>query len=311
MKDVEAVSRLGSLLRVAPELQQICRFGAQWASPHPSEDTGWAPFHIVTSGCCVLDAGGCRGIVLREGDVAVLPHGSPHTVRAGPDAGGPYARASIRGQREDGIVVKANTDGKPDTTLICGRLRFEQAHANVVLAALPRVVVLDCATARDAAAARRLVEFMRTELDEDRLGAACIAGAFATALLVLVLRTHLESAGGHEQGALALLVRRRTARVLAAMLRDPARPWTLDELAAQAMTSRATLVRLFRANVDRAPLAYLAELRLLLARNRLLAGDAPIVAVAAKVGYESETAFSRAYTRRFGIAPGADRRSTG
>ena len=74
------------------------------------------------------------------------------------------------------------------------------------------------------------------------------------------------------------------------------------------MTSRATLVRLFRAASGRAPLALLANLRLSLARNRLRASSEPIAAIAAEVGYESETAFSRAYARHFTTAPGADRK---
>ena len=308
MEDDNVVSRLAPFLRVHPELQQICRFGAQWASPHGSEEAGWAPFHIVTSGSCALDAGGRRGIVLLTGDVAVLPHGGPHTVRAAPDRSGSPSIPSIRQRREDGIVVKANVDGDPDTTLVCGRLRFEAASSNMVLAGLPAVVILTASTGKDADAARRMVELIRLELDGNRLGAFAIAGALANAILVLVLRTHLEHGSGEEVGILALLGNRQTARVVAAMLRDPARQWTLDELAEQAMTSRATLVRLFRAACGRAPFAFLANLRLSLARNRLRASSEPLATIAAEVGYESETAFSRAYARHFMVAPGADRK---
>ncbi len=308
MEDGDVVARLTPFLRVHPELQQICRFRAQWASPHGPEEPGWAPFHIVTSGSCTLDAGGRRGIELLTGDVAVLPHGGPHTVRAAPGSSGPASRPTVRERREDGIVVKANVEGDPDTTLVCGRLRFEAASGNMVLAGLPPVIILAAATGQDAGAVRRMVELIRLELGRNRLGAAAIAGALATAIFVLVLRTHLEHGGGDEVGTLALLGRRQTARVLSAMLRDPARHWTLDELAEQAMTSRATLVRLFRAACGHAPLAFLANLRLSLARSRLRAGSEPIAAIAAEVGYESETAFSRAYARHFATAPGADRK---
>jgi AraC family transcriptional activator of mtrCDE len=92
------------------------------------------------------------------------------------------------------------------------------------------------------------------------------------------------------------------------MLAEPGRGWTLDELAKRASTSRATLVRLFRNAVRVAPLAFLTELRLSLARHRMLATSTPLAVIAEEVGYQSETAFSRAYRRRFGVAPGADRR---
>jgi AraC family transcriptional activator of mtrCDE len=125
--------------------------------------------------------------------------------------------------------------------------------------------------------------------------------------MMFVLRTHFESELA-DQGILALLARRQTARALAGMLTEPARDWTLDELAKRANTSRATLVRLFRNTVDAPPLAFLAELRLNLARHRILATNTPLPVIAEEVGYQSDTAFSRAYHRRFGIAPGADRK---
>ena len=83
--------------------------------------------------------------------------------------------------------------------------------------------------------------------------------------------------------------------------------WTLDELAEHALTSRATLVRLFRKAVDVPPLAFLADLRLNLARHRLRATAAPLALIAEEVGYSSETAFSRVYHRRFGRPPGSER----
>ena len=303
-----AFGELAPFLRVRPELQQICRFGAQWASDHGPEQAGWAPFHIVTAGACLLDAGDLRAIRLGTGDVAILPHGGPHLVRALPTAGGSAAPMRIVRRRSDDILVKSNVDRDPDTMLICGRLRFEQAHDNMVLAALPHVVVLHAANGRDAGRLRMIVEVTRDELDDDRPGAAFVAATLASSIMTLVLRAHLESQHAG-QGLLGLLAGRQTARAVGSMLREPARPWTLDELAGQAKTSRATLVRLFRKAADTSPLAFLGELRLTLARHRIRATHLPVAVIAEDVGYQSETAFSRAYQRRFSVAPGADRRS--
>jgi AraC family transcriptional activator of mtrCDE len=93
-----------------------------------------------------------------------------------------------------------------------------------------------------------------------------------------------------------------------AMLRDPSHDWTLDELAAHAATSRATLVRAFRATCGIAPLAFLTSLRLGLARRRLETTADAIAQVAADVGYHSEAALSRAFQRRFGVRPHSVRR---
>jgi len=88
------------------------------------------------------------------------------------------------------------------------------------------------------------------------------------------------------------------------MLRAPAHPWTLDELAAEAHVSRATLVRIFRKEGDLPPLGFLCELRLGLAHQRLSSTNATLAQVAAAVGYDSESAFSRAFRKRYGISPG-------
>lgn len=306
----EIFRELAPFLRVQPELQQICRFGAQWASGHGPEIVGWAPFHIVTHGACMLEVGEQAGIRLDAGDAAILPHGGPHTVRALPSASGPTGPTRVERRAFDEILVKSNVEGEPETKLICGRLRFEQAERNMVLAALPPVVVLASAARREAARLRQIVETIQEELEEDRLGAAAVASTLASSLMILVLRAHFEN-GGAGEGVLALLGRPQTARALAAMLGAPARDWSLDELADTAATSRATLVRSFRSAVDMAPLAFLSELRLTLARRQIRASNTPLAVIAEEVGYQSETAFNRAYHRRFEISPGADRKRAG
>ena len=107
-----------------------------------------------------------------------------------------------------------------------------------------------------------------------------------------------------------LLVAPPSARAVTAMVMAPARAWTLDALAAEARVSRATLVRLFRKAAGLAPLAFLSELRLELARHRLASTNASLAKLAAEVGYESESAFARAFRRRFGVSAGQSRSSS-
>lgn len=107
-----------------------------------------------------------------------------------------------------------------------------------------------------------------------------------------------------DTGFEALIAHRQLGRAVAAMVDDPARDWTLDELAACAHTSRASLVRMFRAAAQQSPRAFLAGLRLELARRKLATTRLPVAPIAAEVGYTSESAFSRAFHRRFGKRPG-------
>lgn len=303
----DALSGLAPLLRVRPELQYLCRFGAQWASPHPPEPDAWAPFHIVTDGACVLHlTGPGRSVPLKAGDVAVLPHGSPHIVHGpttAPDATGPFG---IVGRSNGAILVKSNTHAKPDAQLVCGRLRFDHAGQNLVLSALPEAIVVTAAEGQDALRMQRLISLVKDELDAARPGAAAIAADLASALLVVAVRAHIETERTSDS-ILSLLGHAQAGRVVAAMLDDPGRAWGLDELADLANASRASLVRIFRKTAQVSPLAFLAELRLELARRKLSGSAVSTAAIAAEVGYQSESAFSRAFHSRYGMRPGKAR----
>ncbi len=298
-------------LRVKPELQLICRFGAQWTVDHDPEEAAWAPFHIITRGTCVLQVGEVRHI-LRAGDVVVLPHGGPHILQA--QTGGTGQAMRIERRLDSGVFIRTNlAEGdeteKSDTQLICGRMRFEEVRNNMVLATLPPVVVIAAGQGDDAGRARGLVDTVTGELQADRLGAGAIAVELSSALMMIVLRAYFESSPT-APGILALLSHPQTGRAVTAMFADLLRPWTLDDLAAEARTSRATLVRMFRRAAGTAPLTFLAELRLDLARRRVQSEMTPLAVIAQDAGYQSQSAFHRAFQRRYGAAPGAFRRDS-
>ncbi len=306
-QSVDTLSGLAPLLRVRPELQQVCRFGAQWTSEHAAESDRWAPFHFVTRGGCLVELSGVGSTIpLSAGDVAVLPHGNRHAVRGLTTPAGARGPFGIRSCRSGAVDLKSNTDGEPETQLICGRLRFELARDNLVLAALPDAIVVSAADEPGASRLRMLMSAIQEELESARAGAEAIATDLASALFVMVVRIHLDREGS-DQGLLGLLAHRQVGRAVAAMLDDPARNWTLDELAARANASRASLVRMFQRTVQLAPLAFLGELRLELARRKLRATVLPVAAIGDEVGYRSESAFSRAFYRRFGMRPGEAR----
>jgi AraC family transcriptional regulator, activator of mtrCDE len=300
----DALSAVASLLRARPELQECCRLSSHWATSHEAEPAGWAYFHIVTKGSCLIERQGGSQIRLEVGDLLLLPHGDAHIVRSRASRGGSYA-PPVKIEYNNAVRIVSNTNDA-ETELICGRLRFEAAPDNLVVAALPDTLVLKLGGEGVLERMRFLMLAIRDELDGDRQGAAAIATDLASALFVMMLRAHFEDAA-EAGGLLKLLASRPTARPVNAMLRNPARAWTLDELADEAHVSRATLVRAFRHAAGMAPLNFLAELRLSLARRQLARTGAKLAQVASDVGYKSESAFSRAFLRRFGITPGEAR----
>jgi AraC family transcriptional activator of mtrCDE len=256
-KEADLFEELTPLLRVRPELQAIRRFGAQWAAPHEPEPEGWAPFHIVTAGQCRLEICGTAPLTLTAGDVVILPHGGPHTIKAVSEAGRSEGLLRSLPRPFDSIVIKTNVEAGGNTGLICGRFHFEQSNHNTVLAALPPFIVVPAIAGQNAGRISSLIGIMKDELEDDRPGAATVATAVSLAVMVIVLRVHLEVAAPR-QGVLA-------------------------------------------------PVAFLAELRLSLARGRIRSSRTSLAVIAEDVGYQSETAFSRAYQRQFGVPPSGDR----
>jgi AraC family transcriptional activator of mtrCDE len=192
----------------------------------------------------------------------------------------------------------------PTPNCCAGRLLFEDGGANPLLAALPDEIVIRTADAPLMARFRHLLEDIRDEMDSARPGSDIIAGDLARALFVTMLRDHLTN-DALDDGTLLLLRDKTTARVVLAVLGDLARDWTLDDLAQVAIASRATLVRAFRKVVGVAPMAFLSDLRLSVARQRLAGTNDPVADIAADVGYSSEGALSKAVLRKFGLRPGA------
>ena len=298
----ELLEAMVPLLRIRPEIEDFCRFGGAWASSHEPRGAGWAQFHIVTRGSCVLERPGLGEMTLDAGDILLLPHGDSHVVRS-------KARGILRPISSDyrnGIRDKGTTGVETDTELLCGRFLFDGAEGNPFVAALPDEIVIRTAGEPLMERFRRLLVDIRDELDAGLAGSAMIAADFARAMFVLMLRDHL----GREVGGdapLSLLRDRATARVVLALLSDLARDWTLDDMAAVAVTSRATLVRAFRRLADIAPIEFLSQLRLTVARQRLAGTSDPISRIAVEVGYGSEGALSKAVLRRYGVRPGAMR----
>lgn len=300
MERVDALSGLAPLLRVRPEIEDVCRLGGDWASPHGNTPIGWAYFHIVTRGSAALDRLGADRMQLQAGDILLLPHGGAHTMRAPHQSGRPADATIID---HGSVRLKQSTGIEPETELICGRLHFDDVPGNLVVVLLPEIVILQVGERRFAERFGPLVHGIREEILANQPGAIAIAKDLASALFVMMLREHI-TATGLDDALLRLLNQPVTARAVLAMVRDPLRNWTLDELARAAAASRATLVRAFQKSAAMAPLAFLADLRLGLARRRLGDRDVSLDQIAIEAGYQSQAAFSRAFLRRYGVRPG-------
>src|SRR5260370_1012840 len=167
---LDPLSAIAPLFRACPEIQDVCRFALQWEVVHEAEPAGFAQFHIVINGNCLLERYGGETFKLEAGSILLLPQGDSHVVRSARRGGS--SGAPIRTEYNNAIRIKTNTRGASDTEMICGRLRLDGAMYSLVVAALPKAIVLSIGRGALFDRMRMLVQAIDDELQAARPAAA-------------------------------------------------------------------------------------------------------------------------------------------
>jgi len=264
-------------------------------------------FHVVTSGTATIEVGD-EVVTLSPSDVVLLPRGEGHVLRSA-DTGSVSSAPNVltlphtwHGDRYASISYGG--DGAP-TTMICGAVRFEHPMAERLVALMPDIlhVPVSPLTAR----LHDTLRLIALEVDETRPGGEAVITRLADVLVVQMLRAWLAHDPSARTGWLGALADPDIGRALALVHGEPARDWTVAGLAHELALSRSTFAARFTALVGEPVMAYVTRWRMLVAHDRLRAGDTTVAAVAGAMGYRSEAAFSRAFRRVVGTSPGSVR----
>jgi AraC-like DNA-binding protein len=135
-------------------------------------------------------------------------------------------------------------------------------------------------------------------------GAELMLGRLMELLFIEVMRRYASRLSASAKGWFGALKDPIVGRTLQCVHGDPARRWTVDDLARKAGTSRTVLAERFHALIGQAPMEYVTSWRMQLAADRIRNGRDSLSTIGAEVGYESEAAFNRAFKREKGVTPG-------
>ncbi|MFG2907614.1 AraC family transcriptional regulator [Kitasatospora sp. NPDC048286] len=296
---MDVLSDVVATLRTGEPRSARVAWRAPWGQRFPGAPG--AGFQVVLRGSCWLlpETGG--PVRLAAGDVLFLPRGQGHALADHP--GTPLAAPRCEPPPQPYGSAGADLP-EPDTVTLCGAYQLDPVHAHPLLRDVPDVLHLPARPGRHPEL-HAAVGLLAGELERPRPGAAAAVPALLDTLLLFILRAWSEqSAGGPEHGWAAALADPALGRALQAVHADPGRAWTVGSLAAEAGLSRAAFARRFTAAVGRPPLGYVTWWRMALAARLLRDSDLPLGALAARVGYTSEFAFSHAFKRHHGLAPG-------
>jgi AraC family transcriptional regulator, alkane utilization regulator len=269
------------------------------------------PYHMIVEGGCVVQVEGCEPITLETGEVVVIPHGDVHVLSS--KFGVPPLRftadAVVEMIHRDAVSrVKYGGDGNR-TRLVCGFFACDRTLSDHLILPLPHMFKFR--VRGDSTAAFLPFAISQSEDTPDDIanpGAQAVLCKLSELLFVDAVRSYAETLTHEDAGWLSGIKDRYVSHALALMHQQPGTDWTLDTLAHKLGTSRTTLSDHFVRHMGRTPMQYLSEWRLRLAADTLANSDHAIKKVAADAGFNSTTAFSRAFKRELGVSPGEWRR---
>ncbi|MFT3929165.1 MAG: AraC family transcriptional regulator [Spongiibacteraceae bacterium] len=317
LSDVLQVVRLGGAVYLHGE------FSAPWSVAGQSHSELCASFlppaeriisyHLVTKGSCwaQLADDPASAMEIKAGELLVVPQGEPHILASALDLEPTSAQEMLDNhlQTSPGEIIRVAYGGGGDEVhLVCGFLACNETLSNPLIAMLPRIFKVDMRNDPRSAWLESSLQFAVTEAAEWRAGSTLVLGKLSELLFVEAIRRCIDSLPAEKEGWLMGLRDRFVGRALAFMHAQPARDWTVDELAKQVGLSRSALAQRFTDLVGQPPMQYLTRWRLQLAARELVMAGKPLLAIATQIGYDSEAAFTRAFKREFGMPPSSWRK---
>ncbi|MFE2440821.1 AraC family transcriptional regulator [Streptomyces melanosporofaciens] len=277
---------------------------APWGISFPPRDL--ARLVLISSGSCRLVADTLAGPQRLEANDCFL-------VRAGVS----FTLQDTEGSEVvdcDGLISQApggaarvGGDGEL-TRIVSSRFAFDAVAAEPLFALLPPLFRLNL----DHTAGhllRTTFDLIARESAAGGLGGGFIMSRLSDVLFVQALRTCCADVGGGAVGWIAALRDPRLAVAMRELHTDLAHPWTVDELARKAGMSRSAFAASFKEKTGDTPLGYLTSWRMY--RVKVLLRETPLSVqeIAVRVGYDTGSALSRAFSAREGVTPGAWRKS--
>jgi AraC-like DNA-binding protein len=255
--------------------------------------------YAVVSGQCWLSVEGVPDpVLLTAGDCFLLPRGLPFSLATDLSLTPIDFRTFIEARKNDSTVAQNEAGGH---YIVGGHFALTGIHADILLKSLPPIVHIRKES--DKAAMRWSLERMMEEVRDPQPGGTLIAQQLAYMMLVQALRLHLADGAKGSVGWLFALADKQMSAAITCMHDDPGHPWTLQKLAERVGMSRSIFALRFKETVGATPMEYLTRWRMLLAGNKLKNSDDSISVIASSLGYESESAFGKAFRRIMGCSP--------
>ncbi|MEZ5608331.1 MAG: AraC family transcriptional regulator [Burkholderiaceae bacterium] len=256
-------------------------------------------FHVVLEGRCWIRHAACDWFEVPAGHVAVISHSGRHDLCDQPGRPTVPLEAVLNGRPLlEARHMRFETGPGGTCRVLCGFLGCDRRAFDPLCRSLPPAFEVDMGEYMQT-----LVPFAVANALDNSPGAAGLRGRLAELLFLGALRAYMRQLPSDASGWLAGVRDPVIGRTLQAMHAEPGRHWSVDELAAVAVSSRSALAARFTEVLGATPMHYLTRLRMDLAARQLTDTHKSLATIAEEVGYESPAAFQRAFKRSFAMPP--------
>jgi len=290
---VDPLSEVVTLLQPRAAFSKVVGGAGRW---HVRRAESGQPFYcVILEGSCRLTVDGRDPITLQADDFVLIPSGFARSMSSlTPPSSQDTVTAPVR--LSDGQFLLGPQSGPVEVRFLIGHCVFGSPGAGLLVSLLPQLV--------HVRGDKRLAALVQLVGDESRASRPA-RDVILTRLLEVLLIEALRSTTGTAPppGLLRGLADERLAAAIRAMHEAPAQSWTVPALAKLAALSRSAFFDRFNRAVGVAPMEYLLNWRMAMAKRLLLQNEGCVAEVAERVGYRSASAFSVAFARVVGVPP--------
>lgn len=290
---VDPLSEVISLLQPGTVFSKGISGAGKWAVRYSA--FGHPSFCAVLEGSCSLMVDGHEPLTLEAGDFVLMP-ATPGFTMSSFEPTKPKKMDPTLSTSPTEELRHGRQSGPADVRLLGGYFVFGSPDAALIVSLLPQLVHV-----RGERRLAVVVQLVGEESREQRSGRELVLTRLVEVLLIEALR--YASGATASPGLLRGLADARLSSAIRQMHGDPARSWTVEQLAKASALSRSAFFDRFTRVVGIPPMEYLHSWRMALAKDLLRKSDCALAEVAERVGYSSASTFSTAFSRHVGQPP--------
>jgi len=265
-----------------------------------------ASFHIIVNGDAWLKLPSQpQPIQLFAGDIIMFPTGVAHTISEQEHSICHEASEVVEAYNNEQPMFVGDTES---IALVCGYVEFDRSMSHPFIDNLPEYIHIKADVRTEFYWLDSVIKQIIMESQGDIPGSTAIVDRFTEVLFIQIIRTYAQQ-NNVDMSYFKALTDKQLSKALQLIHRQADKEWTVDLLASEIGMSRTAFYNRFNDLVGEAPIKYLYKWRMMQAKQKLIDTQKPINHIAEEVGYQSDSAFQKAFKRFFKLTPASVRKN--